>query len=146
MRKQTCFTCGTVFEAAFYHNKCNVCQQTEAIKKAMDIQVKPAYQENYNYIPKARPIYNYVVDTKDWPEYTPPSAEELEKKKEIKRINTLLTIAVVLSLPVAWVILWMTTFGWFTFCSFIAASYIPFYLYNKHWHWQVKNAKYLFQI
>lgn len=147
MTKQICYSCGTEMPRSYSTYQCNVCRQTDIMAKAFDKQNKLLERQSPVY--SASPIY--VPSNNDWRyepsvEYIEPSPEERAIQKEIKRLNKLFTLGVDSSILVIWGIIWMITSGWFTFFGFIAAIYIPFYLNEKHHHWQVKNAKYLYQM
>ena len=151
MTQSRCWDCNNMFESNGYQTVCSVCKQTRVLKDMMEEQAKqkstPKRRKRIPYMANA-PYVVYRPDPNEpwYPEYIPPTPEEQQKKKEIKRLNLLFSIAVDLSLPILWIILWMITSGWITFFSFIAAIYVPVYLSNKQFYWQSKNAKYLYQI
>lgn len=158
--QRRCWECGTVFTSDFGSFKCNVCHQAE--KQAANFAAES--QRNREHAArlmreKARleaiqnkpaPVYYTWITEEEREEflrtYVPPSHVELEKKKEIKRIDKFFSFLVDCSLPATWVLLWLITSGWVTVATFVAAIAIPFYLNEKHKSWQTKNAKYLYQI
>lgn len=158
--QRRCWECGTIFTNDFGSFKCNVCHQAE--KQADNFAAESRRnrehsewlmreqlrQESIKHREPA-PIYTWITE-EDREEfrrtYVPPSQEDLQIKKEVKRLNTILSICVDSSILVAWAILWMITSGWITVVTFIASLAIPFYLNKKHKSWQIKNAKYLYQI
>ena len=151
MTKRTCLSCGTVFEDTFAFITCSTCQQTKAITRAMENQSRRQSSNSYSDIGIISPqtlsggYYSQPSTTLDHIVYDPPTPEELEKKKEIKRLNSLYSIGVDLSILVVWALVWMLTSGWVTFFGFIAAIYVPFYLNEKHQAWKINNSKYLYR-
>lgn len=155
-----CWECGTLFTRDFGSFKCNVCHQAE--KQAANFAEES--QRNREHAAwlvreKARleaiqnkpaPVYYTWITKEEMEEFqrnhVRPSEEELQKKKEVKRMNILFSLLVDSSLPLLWVFLWMITSGWVTVVGFIAALIVPFYLNEKHSLWKTKNAKYLYQI
>lgn len=148
MNKQPCFTCGTVFDAAFPIFKCNVCQQTDAIKKAMEKQPRPVQTRSQQsaYTTRAAPIYTRFTEDDKKQTFESPTEEQSQRKKQLRTLDNLFSLGLLLSLPTVWVLVWLLTSGWVTFICSIAAMYIPFYLYEKQEYWRYKNHKYLYQI
>lgn len=169
--QRRCWSCGTIFINDFGYFKCNVCLQAERQAKLFEEESRrnrehqewlvgqqmrqeviqnqppPVYypeltQEELEKIEKDKEAYREYRRRN----YVPLSSEEIQKKKEIKRIDKFLSLLVDCSLPVTWVLLWLITSGWVTIVTFIAAIAIPFYLNEKHSVWKTENAKYLYQI
>lgn len=148
MTKRTCFSCGVVFDAGFAIY-CNVCTQTKTISREMKKQAKLHTQPPPVYY-QPQPIYAPVYTRPEpvvWSEntnYVPLTKEQLQKRKEYRLISSFLMLLIILFPFAACAFFWVITSGWLTFFSFLAVPFIVKYLVTKHWHWQVKNAKYLF--
>lgn len=147
MTQSRCWECNNMFPSFGYQTLCSACYQTRKIMNSMNDKPRVIYKEPKQTQAPSQPLFIYRPDPSEpWPEYIPLTEEELQKKKEITRLNTLYSLGVNLSILVVWAVIWMLTSGWVTFFGFIAAIYVPFYLHKKHHFWQIKNAKYLYQI
>lgn len=136
-----------MFPSFGYQTLCSACYQTRKIMNSMNDKPKVIYREPKQSQVPAHPTFIYRPDPNEpWAEYIPPTEEELRKKKEITRLNTLYSLGVDLSILVVWALIWILTSGWVTFFGFIAAIYVPFYLNEKHQAWKINNSKYLYQI
>ena len=147
MTQSRCWECNNMFPSFGYQTLCSACYQTRKIMNSMNDKPKVIYKESKQTQVSSEPLFIYRPDPNEpWAEYIPPTEEELQKKKEIKRLNTLYSLGVDLSILVVWALVWMLTSGWVTFFGFIAAIYVPFYLNEKHQAWKINNSKYLYQI
>lgn len=146
MTESRCWECNNMFPSFGYQTLCSACYQTRKVMESLENRPRPVQQPIIVQAPSPQPLFVYIPDKSDWPEYIPPTPEEEQKKKELIRLDKLFSLLVIFSIPIVWAILWMITSGWVTFFTFIAALYTPFYLHKKHFYWQVKNAKYLYQI
>ena len=147
MTQSRCWECNNMFPSFGYQTLCSACYQTRKIMNSINNEPKVIYRESKQTQVPSQPLFIYRPDPNEpWPEYIPPTPKEEKKKKEILRLDKLFSLLVILSIPIIWAVLWVITSGWVTFFGFIAALYTPFYLHKKHHFWQIKNAKYLYQI
>ncbi len=150
MKTQTCISCGLVFPSGFYANHCNSCLQTRAITQDIENQARASRQQQHNYYQdtpnrQKAPVIYATFDRSQCLPYVPPSPEYRKTQKHLRNINLFYKILLVLFPLLAWALLWVSTSGWVTFFSFVTVPFALKYLVTKHWYWQVKNAKYLFQ-
>lgn len=146
--QRRCWSCGTIFTNDFGWVKCNVCLQAERLATQSD-QPKLTIIQATPPPPSPPPLYTWVTEEERRifnENYVPPSPEDILEKKRIERLDRLFALGVYSSILFMWAILWLITSGWVTLFSFIAALFVPFYLNQKHFYWQIKNAKYLYQI
>ena len=147
MTESRCWECNNMFPSFGYQTLCSACYQTRKVMDSLENRPSAIPQPVIvQELPPPQPLFVYIPDKSDWPEYIPPSLEDQQKKKELLLLDKLFSLLVIFSIPIVWAILWMVTSGWVTFFSFIIALYTPFYLHKKHHFWQIKNARYLYQI
>lgn len=151
MAKSICYGCGAEMEYSYSSFRCNVCRQTEIMAKAFERQNRLLERQNMiMQQPSVIQPHYYPIEPTDWStshESTrslPPSADDIAKSKEIKRLNKLMQFLLWTSPLTVLPILWLITSGWVTFFSFILFPFAFIKFGQWHHFWTHCNADYLY--
>ena len=168
-----CYSCGTQMPFSYSTYQCNVCRQTEIMSRQMNQQAKDAnrryeMEQSRQAMQRALDEYNQAyAETQAYREPTynpthhvtytpdpPPTPEDIRKAKELKALDFLLIVLLILfpfaALALLLPLLWMITSGWTTFFSFIitfaAVPFVWLRLGQAYNTWTMVNVKYLMHI